>query len=243
MNRVALIAGGARGIGRACALDLAAHDWQVGVACRTRSADALTLGTQLERLQRNSRVDVCDLEDHDAMVKWVDTCERALGPIDALVYTAGPFYRMQFDANPDDTWRKCFEGNLHAPRSTAIKALAEMRKRHWGRVVLFGMASSSRLAPPPTLAAYHAAKAALTAWARAAAVSVASDGVTVNVIAPGVIDTGSIDASVVATVVSKVPAGRAGAASEVSALVRFLLSDEAGYINGAELTVSGAWGY
>lgn len=239
MTRVALIAGGARGVGRACAIDLASRGWRVAVAWRSSADDARALA---DALGAAHRVDRCDLEDPDAREAWISTCERALGAVDALVYSAGPFHRAEIDQDPDEGWRRCFEGNLHAPRATALRVLPGMRARGWGRVVLFGMASSSRLAPPPALAAYHGAKAALTAWARAAAVSVAAEGVTVNVVAPGVIDTDGMDRAIFERMASRVPAGRAGRAEEVAAAVRFLLSDEAGYVNGAELAVSGAWG-
>lgn len=239
MTRVAAIAGGARGIGRALALALARDGWRVAVSYRSADAHADTLRDALAAITPDARVARCELA-RDAAA-WIDDVSHALGPVDALVYTAGPFSRGPLDAQDADAWRAAFDDNVSGYVSAARAAVPSMRARRWGRVLGFGAAGAASLAPLPTVAAYHAAKAAVIAYTRALARDVAADGVTANVISPGVIDTGGVPDALFQRVAAQVPAGRAGRVDDVVAVARFLLSDEAGYVTGADVPVDGGF--
>src|SRR5262249_23732960 len=133
------------------------------------------------------RADVGDPGEVSAMVTEV---VAGLGPIDALVHAAGPFRRAPLLEESPEAWRKTFDANLHSLLYLAQAVGPGMRARRWGRIVAFGLASAEARPAPPNVAAYHVAKAALVALARSLAGLLAPDGITVNVISPGFLDSG-----------------------------------------------------
>ncbi len=230
--------GGARGIGRAVATALAADGWRVAVAARRDSDDLRSLR---DSLGDGHDVALCDVSDDVAAGRWVDSVGERLGPVDALVHAAGPFARAARSTDDAAAWRRVFADNLFAVVGLAGAVVPAMRERGWGRVVVFGHAGVATLRPPPTIAAWYAAKAALVCFSRALAAEGAGRGVTVNCVSPGVIDTGGMDAETFERMAAQVPGGVAGRPEHVAALVRWLLSDEAAHVTGAEVTVAGGW--
>jgi NAD(P)-dependent dehydrogenase (short-subunit alcohol dehydrogenase family) len=217
---------------------LAAQGWRVAVAARRDSDDVHTLRAELGE---SHDVALCDVSDDDDARRWVDAVSARLGPADALVHAAGPFSRSARSTDDPAAWRRAFADNLFAVVGVAGLVVPAMRARAWGRVVVFGHAGVATLRPPPTIAAWYAAKAALVCFARALAAEGAGHGVTVNTVSPGVIDTGGMDRADFARMAARVPGGVAGTADEVAALVVWLLSDEAAHVTGAEITVAGGW--
>jgi NAD(P)-dependent dehydrogenase (short-subunit alcohol dehydrogenase family) len=220
------------------ALRLAARGWRVAVAARRDSDDVASLRAELGA---GHDVALCDVSDDAAAGAWVASVEAGLGPVDALVHAAGPFSRAALSTDDPAGWRRAFADNLFAVVGLAGAVVPAMRARGWGRVVAFGHAGVATLRPPPTIAAWYAAKAALVCFARALAAEGAGRGVTVNVVSPGVIDTGGMDPAAFAHMAARVPGGVAGTADEVAALVVWMLSDEAAHVTGAEVTVAGGW--
>lgn len=239
MTRAVAIAGGARGIGRALALTLARDGWRVAVSYLRADDQADTLRDALAEITPRAMVSRCDLTRDAA--RWIDDVTAALGPVDALVYTAGPFSRGELATQDAAAWRAAFDDNVAGYVTAAQSLVPGMRARRWGRVLGFGAAGAATRSPPPAVAAYHAAKAAVVAYTRALAVDAARDGVTANVISPGVIDTGALPDALFQQVAAKVPAGRAGTVDEVVHVARFLLSDEARYVTGADIPVDGGF--
>ncbi len=235
---MALIPGGARGIGRALALSLAHDGWAVAVAGRRDTGDLRTLRAALGD---GHDVSLCDVSDETATRRWLDDVRRRLGAPDALIHAAGPFARAPASTDAAVSWQRVFEDNLFAVVRLAGMVAPAMRDRGYGRVVVFGHAGVSTLRPPATIAAWYAAKAALLCFSRALAAEHAGHGVTVNCVSPGVIDTGGVEPEVFARVAAKAPGGRAGRPDDVAAMVRWLLSEEAAYVTGAEITVAGGW--
>jgi 3-oxoacyl-[acyl-carrier protein] reductase len=117
-----------------------------------------------------------------------------------------------------------------------------MRERNWGRIVCFSMANAEQLIAQPQLTAHYISKVGLLALARSYARLIAADGITMNCVSPGFIDSGSAPKEELDRMVKLIPAGYAGSVDDAAAAVRFLLSDEARYINGANIQLSGAWG-
>lgn len=235
---MALIPGGARGIGRALALALARDGWAVAVAGRRDTDDLRTLRSALGD---GHDVALCDVSDEAATQRWVGDVRRRIGEPDALIHAAGPFARSPSSTDQAVSWERVFADNLFAVVRLAGMVAPGMRDRGYGRVVVFGHAGVSTLRPPSTIAAWYAAKAALLCFSRALAAEHAGCGVTVNCVSPGVIDTGGVEAQVFARVAAKIPGGRAGLPDDVASVARWLLSDEAAYVTGAEITVAGGW--
>jgi 3-oxoacyl-[acyl-carrier protein] reductase len=210
----------------------------VAVAARRDSDDLRSLRAALGD---DHDVALCDVSDEAAARRWVDAVSGRLGPPDALVHAAGPFFRAAESTADLAAWRSVFADNLFAVVGLAGMVAPAMRARGWGRVVVFGHAGVATMRPPPTIAAWYAAKAALLCFARALAAEGAGHGVTVNCVSPGVIDTGGMDARVFQRMAAQVPGGVAGRPEDVASLVAWLLSEEAAHVTGAEITVAGGW--
>jgi NAD(P)-dependent dehydrogenase (short-subunit alcohol dehydrogenase family) len=220
------------------ATSLAERGWRVAVAGRRDTDDVRSLRAELGD---DHDVSLCDVSDADAAARWLDAVRERLGEPDALVHAAGPFFRAARSVDDPGAWPRVFADNLFAVVGLAGAVVPAMRARSWGRVVVFGHAGVSTLRPPPGIAAWYAAKAGLVCFARALAAESAGSGVTVNCVSPGVIDTGGMDAELFRRVAARLPGGTPGQPAEVASAVRWLLSEEAAHVTGAEVTVAGGW--
>ncbi len=241
-NRVALVTGGAKGIGRAIALALAERGFSVAIGYRAGAMAADETRAAITASGAAALALCADLARDDEAEALVRRVESEWGRIDALVHCAGPYHRVDLLAETPQGWRETFDGNLHSLFCCARAVAPGMIARKWGRIVAFSVAGADRLAPSPNVAAYTIAKAGVIALVRSLARALAPHGVTANVIAPGFIDAGPGAADVLARSGARIPAGRMGTPDEVVAAALFLLSDEASYVTGTTLTVSGGWG-
>ena len=135
-----------------------------------------------------------------------------------------------------------FDNNLHPVFYLSKAVIPLMKERRWGRIISFSISNTEQLVAQPQLTAYYISKVGLVVLMRSLARLVAADGITANCVAPGYIDSGSAPREELAAAVKRIPAGYIGTVAQTAAVVRFLLSDEAGYINGANIQLSGAWG-
>jgi 3-oxoacyl-[acyl-carrier protein] reductase len=117
-----------------------------------------------------------------------------------------------------------------------------MMERKWGRIICFSMANADQLIAQPQLTGHYIAKVGILVLARSLARVLAPYGVTVNAVSPGFIDSGSAPKEELATMAKRIPAGYVGELDDAVAVARFLLSEEARYVNGANIHLSGAWG-
>jgi 3-oxoacyl-[acyl-carrier protein] reductase len=117
-----------------------------------------------------------------------------------------------------------------------------MREQRWGRIICFTMANAEQLIGQPQLAAHYIAKVGVLALSRSFARLIAPYGITMNCVGPGFIDSGSAQQQELEKMVKYIPAGYVGGVNDAVAAVRYLLSDEARYVNGAHIQLSGAWG-
>lgn len=163
-----------------------------------------------------------------------------LGRIDAVVNAAGPFHRAGVLQETVEGWREMLGGNLDAVFYTSRFAAPYMIEQRWGRILTFSLANADRVAANTGLTAHFVAKLGVQALTRTLARELAPHGVTANCISPGFIDTGQVARQ--EAVQADIPAGRIGRIDDAVAAARFLLSEDASYINGANLTVSGGWG-
>ena len=242
VNRVALITGGAKGIGRAVALDLAAQGWTVTICYRSSAKEAAAVMDAVKLKGVAGRALECDVSQPAAAKKLVEEVQQEYGRIDALINGAGPYHRVSLLKETNDGWHSMFDNNLHPVYYLTQAVIPIMRQRRWGRIVSFSTANAEQLIAQPQLTAHYIAKVGLLALSRAFAKLVAPDGITMNCVSPGFIDSGSAPKEELDKMVKFIPAGYVGSVDDAVGAVRYLLSDAARYVNGANIQLSGAWG-
>ncbi len=240
--RVALITGGAKGIGRAIGLDLAAAGWGVALCYRTSADEARAAVTEIEHRGAKALAVRADVSDPEQVRSLFAEVEGKLGAPDALVHAAGPYHRVDVLEETPEGWRAMFANNLDSLFYCAREAARGMKPRRWGRIVAFGMANADRACAQPGVAAHYIAKVGVVALVRTLARSLAPHGVTVNAISPGFVASGSAPDEELAKMVKNIPAGSIGKVDDVVAASRYLLSDGASYVTGSNVILSGGWG-
>jgi 3-oxoacyl-[acyl-carrier protein] reductase len=241
-NRVALITGGAKGIGRAVALDLAGREWSVAVCYRKSSQEAEEVMELVRKKDSKGLSMQCDVSDPEAAAGMVKRVEKEWGRIDALINCAGPYHRVSVLEETVEGWHSMFDNNLHPVFYLSQAAVPGMIERKWGRILCFSMANADQLIAQPQLTAHYIAKVGLLVLTRSLARVLAPHGITVNAISPGFVDSGSAPKEELAAMAKRIPAGYVGTVEDAAFTVRFLLSEEARYINGANIHLSGGWG-
>jgi 3-oxoacyl-[acyl-carrier protein] reductase len=234
-GRTALVTGASGGIGDAIARQLHAQGATVIVAGRRREALEALAGALGERV----RVAVAELADVGAAEQLIAAAD-AEGGLDVLVNNAGLTRDNLALRMSDQDWQTVLDVNLSAGFRLIRGALRGMMRRRWGRIV--NVTSVVALTGNPGQANYAAAKAGMIGMAKSLAAEVASRGITVNCVAPGLIETPMTEAlseEQRARILERVPIGRLGGAAEVAAAVGYLVSDEAAYVTGQTLHVNG----
>ncbi|MFC9223086.1 SDR family NAD(P)-dependent oxidoreductase [Streptomyces hygroscopicus] len=238
-GRTALVTGGAQGLGAAVVRVLydagvRVLSWDVDEARNCATAAEIDPGGALVL---PVHVDLADLE----AVECAYRCGRErFGPADILVNNAARALPKSLWETTAAEWDQVFEVNVRAAFFLTRTVATDMRARGWGRVV--NMASLAGQTARPTGAAYGASKAALTALTRAFAAELAPYGVTVNTVAPAMVDTPmvrGIGQEALAGLIAQVPVGRIARPEEVALLVRHLVGPEAGFITGATYDING----
>src|SRR3990170_8433624 len=241
-EKVALITGGARGIGRAIALDSAERGWAVAVCYRKSAEQGAEIIENAQKKGAKGLAIQCDVSDAKAAQEMVRQVEREWGRIDALINCAGPYHRVNLLEESLEGWHSMFDTNLHPAFYLSQAVAAGMIERKWGRIICFSMANADQLIAQPQLTAHYIAKVGILVLTRTLARVLAPHGITVNAISPGFIASGSAPAEELAQMEKRIPAGYIGTAQDAVGVARFLLSDEARYVNGANIHLSGAWG-
>ena len=209
-NKVALITGGAKGIGRAIALDLASQQWSVAICYRTSAEAARRPAKQLSRDGGQALSVQCDVSDPKAAVKLTAQVEREWGKIDALINGAGPYHRVNLFDETTAGWREMFDSNLHPIFYLGQAVAPGMKARKHGRIINFSMANADQMVAQPEVTGHYIAKAGVLILTRTLAKLLAPYGITVNAISPGFIDSGSAPPEELAGVVKRIPAGYIG---------------------------------
>ncbi len=238
----AIVGGGSSGIGLAIARALAAEGCAVTVLARGRDR----LEQAAAAIDGGALALAGDVRDHGFLRRAVDETVAARGRLDIVVNNAGGPPPGTFESIPDEAWADAFELSLNSAVRLTRLALPHLRASGRGRVV--NITSSSVREPIPHLLLSNAIRPGVVGWAKTLAHELGRDGITVNTIAPGTIDTDRVrelwrhfpdPAAAERSELAAVPAGRLGAPAEVGAAVAFLCSAQAAYISGAVLPVDG----
>lgn len=241
-SRVALISGGARGIGRAIALDLADKQWSVAICYRTSKGDAQSTAKEIEQRGGRAFVRQCDVSDPAAGRSFVEEVHHTWGRLDVLIHGAGPYHRVNIFKETPEGWNEMFDNNLHPVFYLSQAAAPLMKAQQYGRIITFSMANADQMVAQPEVTAHYIAKTGILILTKTLAKQLAPFQITVNAISPGFIDSGSASPEELSGMEKRIPAGYIGDVKDTVSAVRYLLSDEARYVNGTNIHVSGGWG-
>jgi 3-oxoacyl-[acyl-carrier protein] reductase len=235
-NRVALVTGGSRGIGKASALMLGKAGAAVAVNHRERSEEAETVAEAIRKSGGRAAVFGADVSARIAVQGMVDDIALRLGPIDILVNNAGMAAARSLDDITEEDFDRAIAVNLKSAFLCTQAVLVGMRARRWGRVINIS-SIGARVGAGSVSVAYGAAKAGVEGLTRAYALRLAPEGVTVNAIAPGLIDTEMGKPLLEAGVATRIPIGRAGTGDEIAQAVLLVVRNA--YMTGQTVAING----
>lgn len=233
-----LVTGSSRGIGRSIALRLAQDGYHIVLHCRSGISEAEAVATQIRQMGREVRILQFDVGDREqAASVLIDDIEKH-GCYYGVVCNAGIARDNTFAAMPGEDWDIVLRTNLDSFYNVLNPLIMPLvRRRKSGRIVT--LSSVSGLMGNRGQVNYSAAKAGLIGATKALAVELASRNITVNCVAPGLIDTEMIEPHVLEEAIKLIPSRRMGKPEEVAAVVSFLLSEDAAYITRQVISVNG----
>jgi 3-oxoacyl-[acyl-carrier protein] reductase len=235
-NRVALVTGGSRGIGKAIALALAEAGAAVAVNYRARAAEAEAVAAAIRQSGGRAEAFGADVAVGSAVQGMVRDVEQRLGAIDILVNNAGMAAVRGLDDITEEDFDHAMAVNLKSAFLCTQAVLPGMRARRFGRIV--NMSSiGARVGSSGVSIAYAASKAGLEGLTRGYAVRLAPEGVTVNAVAPGLVDTEMGKPLIEAGVAARIPVGRVGTGDDIAQAVMLLVGN--GYVTGQTIAVNG----
>lgn len=240
-DRVALVTGGGSGIGAAICRRLGEEGCIVGVL-DINADGAETTVKAIASAGGRAHASVTDITDYEAVAKGVRDFEAAAGPIDILVNNAGWDKTVRFLDTDLDLWKKVIDINLYGPLNLCHNVLGGMVERGYGRVV--NISSDAGRVGSSGEAVYSACKGGIIAFAKTVARELARTGVTLNTVCPGPTDTpllASVDETgkIVEALKRAIPMKRLATPEDYPGMVSFLASEEAGYITGQTISISG----
>ena len=241
-DRVALVTGGSRGIGRGLAMKLAQDGARIAIAYRSNKVAAQQTLRQLQASGADCVAVETDITDAGRCEQLVKTVVDRFGRVDIVVNNVGDFRWGTVSETSLDEWQNIFASNLNTALYMCRAVLPQMRKARWGRIINMGAVGAERAFGQAKISAYAAAKAAVVALSRSLALEEANNGITVNVVNPSSIDENELTLEEARRIRdARFPIGRPPTVEDVAATVAFFASEEAEYVTGQVVNVSGGW--
>jgi len=236
-EKVAIVTGASRGIGRAVSMELAESGYHVIINYRSDETGAIETRERIKQEGGNGTIMQFDVADHTAAQAAIDAVLKSFETIDVLVNNAGITADGLFVLMPRRDWKSVIDVSLNGFYNMTKPVLEKMVVQKRGSIV--SIASVSGLIGHRGQANYSAAKAGLIGASRVVASEVARLGIRVNVVAPGLIETDMLKDAPVGNLKTLVPMARIGRPGEVAKVVKFLCSEDASYITGQVISVNG----
>jgi 3-oxoacyl-[acyl-carrier protein] reductase len=238
LGRVALVTGASRGIGAAIARSLAEAGADVAINYRERAAEANVVAAQLTAIGRRSITVAADVSKSAAVTGMVRTIEDKLGPIDILINNAGVALIRGIDELTEADFDTTIAVNLKSAFLCTQAVLPQMRSRGWGRII--NISSGAARGAGGVGVHYNASKAGMEGMTRGYAARLVKQGITVNAVAPSLIDTDMVKSGL-ASSAARIPLGRFGTSEEVAQVVMMLIGNE--YMTGQTIALSGGMAF
>lgn len=239
-NRVALITGGSRGIGRSTALRLAREGADIAISYVSRTKDAEQVVADIVALGRRAICVPCNVAKPDDVARLVAQTRERLGPIDLLAHCGAISNLCDHSVLSYERWLETIDVNLNGSFLVVFAVKDAMIARNFGRIVL--VSSVAALRPRKMQIHYATSKAGVIAFTRSCAEAFAPHNVRVNCVAPGLIETEmarTLPDQAAQRLIADTPMGRIGQPEEIAAVIRFLLSEESSFMTGETLAASG----
>ena len=235
IEKIALVTGSSRGLGRNIALRLAEVVDGVAVHYKKSRKRALEVVRAIREKGKKSSAFQADLMKEREASGLVKRVEDRFGRIDILINNFGPILVKPWQELTAIDWEYILRSNLESAFFCLKAALPGMKRRKWGRIINIGYSRAEQLVAYSSITPYAIAKTGLLILTRSVAASVASSGITVNMVSPGLMEEGVLPPS------KSVPERRLGRFEDISEAVLFLVSEKASYITGINLIVAGGW--
>lgn len=239
-NKTVIISGASRGIGRAIAVELAGEGANISFNYLKNGKYAMDLENEIRNLDVNVKSFQVDIKEYPAVKSWVDETKELFGGIDIVINNAGVIKDKALALMETGDWHEVINTNLDGTFNLTRAAIVTLIKQKSG--VVINITSVSGIMGMPRQTNYSASKAGIIGFTKALAKEVASYNIRVNAIAPGFIETDmlkDLKDEYRSQILKQIPLGRLGRPSEVARTVKFLVSDDAGYITGHTLVIDG----
>ena len=241
-NRVALVTGASRGIGKEIALTLASAGARVAISYRSNRLAAQKTVNQLKALRAEAWMMETDVTDPARCKELIESVVQRFGRLDILVNNVGDFEWKPVFETTLEAWHAVISSNLYSAFYGSKFALPTMRRQRWGRIINLGSVGAERAFGQAKISAYAAAKAALVAFSRSLALEEARYGITVNVVNPPIIDAPELSLEEAQRIKdTRFPVGRPPTSQDIAETVRFFASPQAAFVTGQVINVTGGW--
>ena len=234
MQKVAVVTGAAKGLGKAIAFSLAREGYVIAVHFKKSKAEAEVVLGKIKKKSPKSILVSGDLTDEKQVETMFGQIYKKLGRVDLLINNVGNFLYKEFSKTTNSEFRDVIESNIYSVFFCTRAVLPQMRKQKSGYIINIGAVGTDRIQIPEKSVPYYIAKTALYSLIKIMAWAEAKYGIHINMISPASLETDIFKAA-------DFPMGRSANYKDVIKVIRFLTSDDAYYINGANIEVAGGF--